>query len=164
MEILKGPASLMYGSDAIAGVMILHPERPLEEGTMQVKVGSQYQTNNGLYDYHVGFAGNVDGWLWNWHFLDKAAHCYKNSADGYVPGSWFKQRDVQGMLGINRSWGHSWLRFSHVNFTPGIVEGERADDEYVATNPGSRLGDLIWGEDASAHSYSRQMPFQKVER
>lgn len=162
VEILKGPASLMYGSDAIAGVMILHPERPLEEGTMQVKVGSQYQTNNGLYNYHVGFTGNVDGWLWNWHFLDKAAHCYKNSADGYVPGSWFKQRDVQGMLGINRSWGHSWLRFSHVNFTPGIVEGERAADEYVATNPGSRLGDLIWGEDASAHSYSRQMPFQKV--
>ena len=42
VEVLKGPASLMYGSDAIAGVMILHPEHPLEEGTMQVKVGSQY--------------------------------------------------------------------------------------------------------------------------
>ena len=36
VEVLKGPASLMYGSDAIAGVMILHPERPLEVGTMQV--------------------------------------------------------------------------------------------------------------------------------
>ncbi len=145
VEVLKGPASLMYGSDAIAGVMILHPEHPLEEGTMQVKVGSQYQTNNGLYDYRVGFAGNINGWLWNWHFLDKAAHCYKNKADGYVPGSWFKERDVQGMFGVNRSWGHSWLRFSRVNFTPGITEGEMV------------------GGDFSGHSYSIFSPYQKVQ-
>ena len=140
VEVLKGPASLMYGSDAIAGVMILHPERPLEVGTMQVKVGSQYQSNNNLYDYRVGFAGNVKGLLWNWHFLDKAARCYKNAADGRVPGTWFKERDVQGMFGINRSWGHSWLRFSRVNFTPGIVEEE-------AISKGENYGDL---------------PFQKV--
>ncbi len=144
VEVLKGPASLMYGSDAIAGVMILHPEHPLEEGTMQVKVGSQYQTNNGLYDYRVGFAGNIKGWLWNWHFLDKAAHCYKNDADGYVPGTWFKERDVQGMLGLNRNWGHSWLRFSRVNFTPGITEGE------------------LLGGDFDGHSYGIVSPFQKV--
>ena len=144
VEVLKGPASLMYGSDAIAGVMILHPENPLEVGTMQVKVGSQYQSNNGLYDYRVGFAGNMNGWLWNWHLLDKAAHCYKNKADGYVPGSFFKERDVQGMLGISKSWGHSWLRFSRVNFTPGITEGEMV------------------GEDFDGKSYSIVSPYQKV--
>ena len=136
VEVLKGPASLMYGSEAIAGVMILHPEHPLEEGTMQVKAGSQYQSNNNLYDYRVGFAGNVNGWLWNWHFLDKAAQNYKNAIDGRVPGSWFKERDVQGMLGVSKSWGHSWLRFSHVNFKPGITEGERADDGSLVESHG----------------------------
>ena len=144
VEVLKGPASLMYGSDAIAGVMILHPEHPLEEGTMQVKVGSQYQTNNGLYDYRVGFAGNTKGFVWNWHFLDKAAHCYKNKVDGYVPGSFFKERDIQGMLGINRGWGHSWLRFSRVSFTPGITEGE------------------LVGSNFDGKSYGIVSPFQKV--
>ncbi len=144
VEVLKGPASLMYGSDALAGVMILHPERPMEEGTMQVKVGGQYQSNNGLYDYHVGFAGNVKGFLWNWHFLDKAAHAYKNKVDGYIPGSQFKERDVMGMLGLNRSWGHSWLRFSRVNFTPGIIEGKLADDDF------------------RGRSYGIAAPFQKV--
>lgn len=144
VEVLKGPASLMYGSDAIAGVMILHPEHPLEEGTMQVKVGSQYQTNNGLYDYRVGFAGNTKGFVWNWHFLDKAAHCYKNKVDGYVPGSFFKERDIQGMLGINRGWGHSWLRFSRVSFSPGITEGEHV------------------GSNFDGKSYGIVSPFQKV--
>ena len=144
VEVLKGPASLMYGSDAIAGVMILHPEHPLEEGTMQVKVGSQYQTNNGLYDYRVSFAGNTKGFVWNWHFLDKAAHCYKNKVDGYVPGSFFKERDIQGMLGINRGWGHSWLRLSRVSFTPGITEGE------------------LVGSNFDGKSYGIVSPFQKV--
>ncbi len=144
VEVLKGPASLMYGSDAIAGVMILHPEHPLEEGTMQVKVGSQYQTNNGLYDYRVGFAGNTKGFVWNWHFLNKAAHCYKNKVDGYVPGTFFKERDIQGMFGINRGWGHSWLRFSRVSFTPGITEGE------------------LVGTDFDGKSYGIVSPFQKV--
>lgn len=135
VEVLKGPASLMYGSDAIAGVMILHPERPLEDGTMQAKVGGQYQSNNNLYDYRVGFAGNIKGWIWNWHFLDKAAQCYKNDIDGRVPGSWYKERDVQGMLGINKSWGHAWLRFSRVNFTPGITEGERSSNGSLVYSP-----------------------------
>lgn len=136
VEVLKGPASLMYGSDAIAGVMVLHPEHPLMEGSMQVKVGSQYQTNNNLYDYRVGFAGNLNGWLWNWHFLDKDAQCYENAADGKVPGSWFRERDVQGMLGVNKSWGHSWLRFSRIDFNPGISEGRRAEDGSLTESPG----------------------------
>lgn len=152
VEVLKGPASLMYGSDAIAGVMILHPEHALDDQTMQVRVGGEYQSNNGLYDYHIGYAGNLNGWIWNWHLTEKAAHCYKNSRDGYVPGTWFNEHDVQGLLGKNSRWGHSWLRFSNVNFTPGITEGERDED----------TGELEWEEGSTAKSYDRQLPFQRV--
>lgn len=152
VEILKGPASLMYGSDAIAGVMILHPEPNLEDSTMQIKGGGEYQSNNGLYNYHVGFAGNMNGWLWNWHYSDKAAHCYHNEVDGYVPGSWFKERDVQGMFGVAKDWGHSYLRFSNVDFTPGITEGEREEE----------TGELSWEDGNSPKDYEIQTPFQHV--
>lgn len=158
VEVLKGPASLMYGSDAIAGVMILHPENPLPMNTLQAKVGGEYQSNNGLYNYHAGLAGNIGGWLWNWHFSDKAAHCYQNKRDGYVPGSWHKERDVQGMLGVSKHWGHSWLRLSHVNFTPGITEGERED----SGNNKENFGALVWEDGQSAKAYSNQLPFQRV--
>lgn len=152
VEVLKGPASLMYGSDAIAGVLILHPEHALEDHVMQVRAGGEYQSNNGLYDYHLGYAGNLNGWIWNWHLTEKAAHCYKNARDGYVPGTWFSEHNVQGLLGKNGRWGHSWLRFSNVNFTPGITEGERDED----------TGELEWAEGASGKSYDRQLPFQCV--
>ena len=42
VEVL-GPASLKYGSDAIAGVLILHPEHALEDHVMQVRAGGEYQ-------------------------------------------------------------------------------------------------------------------------
>ena len=43
IEVLDGAASSLYGSDAIAGVMILHPEHALPFNTMQVKAGAEYQ-------------------------------------------------------------------------------------------------------------------------
>ena len=57
VEIQKGPASLMYGSDAMAGVIILHPHRILPLGKMSVNLSTGYQTNNGLFDYSANFAG-----------------------------------------------------------------------------------------------------------
>ena len=42
VEILKGPASLMYGSDALAGVLLLKQATVLPQGTMQASAGSEY--------------------------------------------------------------------------------------------------------------------------
>lgn len=156
VEILKGPASLMYGSDAIAGVLVLNPEQPLADGTMQARVGGEYQSNNGLYNYHAGFAGNVDGWVWSGHLNDKAAHCYKNQRDGYIPGTWYKERDIQAMMGMQKRWGHAYIRLSHVDFTPGITEGERATDSTGA------YGALLWPEGNVARRYASQLPLQRV--
>ena len=48
-EIIKGPASLMYGSDALAGVMSLFPVMPYNtQGKLIGRYTSEYQSNNGL--------------------------------------------------------------------------------------------------------------------
>ena len=98
----------MYGSDAIAGVMIHRTGRLCRE-LMQAKVGGEYQSNNGLYNYHAGFAGNIDGWMWNVHCADKAAGGAKRYAleQGMCAGSWFKERAVQAMVGVEKRWGRS---------------------------------------------------------
>ena len=63
VEILKGPASLMYGSDAMAGVVILHSSPTLAEGQMQANVSTEFQTNNGLFAYSLSMAGNQKGFV-----------------------------------------------------------------------------------------------------
>ena len=112
VEILKGPASLMYGSDAMAGVVILHSAPTLPEGEMRANVSTEYQTNNGLFDYSLNFAGNQKGFVWDARFSDKMAHAYKNKVDGYVPGSQFKERAGRLMLGLNKRWGHAHLTWT----------------------------------------------------
>ncbi len=152
VEILKGPASLMYGSDAMAGVVILHPQATLPEGEMKANVSTEYQTNNGLFAYNLSMAGNKKGFVWNARFSDKMAHAYKNKYDGYVPGSQFRERAGRLMLGVNKSWGHSRLTWTSYHLTPGIVEGER-DPE---------TGELVCNSD-NVKTYSKTLPFQEVK-
>ena len=151
VEILKGPASLMYGSDAMAGVVILHAQPTLAEGDIQANVSTEYQTNNGLFGYSLQIAGNQQGFVWDARYSDKMAHAYKNTYDGYVPGSQFRERAGRLMLGINKSWGHSRLTWTAYHLTPGIIEGER--DETT--------GELL--STVSPKSYSKSLPFQQVK-
>ena len=151
VEIQKGPASLMYGSDAMAGVLILHGSPIQPEGEMMANVSTEYQTNNGLFDYSLNFAGNQKGFVWDARFTDRYAHAYKNKYDGYVPGSQFSERAGRLMLGVNKHWGHSHLTATIFHQMPSIVEGER--DEVT--------GELECATD-NVKTYSKALPFQQI--
>lgn len=125
VEVLKGPASLLYGSDALAGVLKLNTDPIVPLGKMRVNVNSEYHTNNGLVNYSLNFGGNKKGLTWNMRYGDKFAHAYKTPIDGYVPNTQFRERALSGMLGINRSWGHTRVTGSYYHITPSIAEGER---------------------------------------
>ncbi|MDE3213574.1 MAG: TonB-dependent receptor plug domain-containing protein, partial [Bacteroidota bacterium] len=86
-EILKGPASLAYGSDAIAGVLNLIPEAPLPEGTRKADVLVHYQSNSGLMAVAGHMAGTHRGISWSARIDQTMAHAYRNPADGYVLNS-----------------------------------------------------------------------------
>ena len=152
VEILKGPASLMYGSDAMAGVVILHPQPTLADGEMHGRVGSEYQTNNGLFAYNFSMAGNQKGFVWDVRYSDKMAHAYKNKYDGYVPGSQFRERAGRLMLGMNRDWGYTRLIWTAYHLTPGIIEGERDEET------GALVADY-----SPLTSYKKSLPFQQVK-
>ena len=152
VEILKGPASLMYGSDAMAGVLILRSAPAPLEGEVRANASTEYQTNNGLFAYSLNGAGNHGGFVWDARFSDKMAHAYKNKYDDYVPGSQFRERAGRLMLGLNKRWGHSQLTWTAFHLTPSIVEGER-DEE---------TGELEWATDHHK-TYSKTLPFQQVK-
>ena len=152
VEILKGPASLMYGSDAMAGVIILHSQPTAAEGTMRANVSTEYQTNNGLFGYSLSFAGNQKGFVWDARFSHKMAHAYKNKYDGYVPGSQFQERAGRLRLGLQKQWGHSWLTWTAYHLTPSIIEGERDEETGELTSNYSPLT-----------SYEKSLPFQRVK-
>jgi iron complex outermembrane receptor protein len=164
VEILKGPASLMYGSDAMAGVINFQSDPILPQGMMKANVATEYQTNNGLFNYSLNYAGNKSGFVWNWRYSDKMAHTYQNRYDGYVYGSGFRERAVSGLFGLSRSWGYSHLTLDYYHLTPGIVEGERDEATGKFLKPVVIDGeeDEAVATDKDGRSYAHPMPYQQI--
>lgn len=135
IEILKGPASLMYGSDALAGIIIFHPDPIRGPGEFGGSLSSEYQTNSGLVGYSLAADGNIKGWLMGGRFSDKYAHAYRNALNGQVANSGYRERSASGLFGHNGSWGYSRLRFSYFHLTPGMIEGEGDNFGYTPSLP-----------------------------
>ncbi len=129
VEIVKGPASLRYGSDAMAGAIVFRNSPVLLDGETKFNVQSGFQTNNGLFDYSLNMQGNHRGFVWNTLYSGKFAHDYKNRYDGYVAGSRYREQSFSQMLGLNRNWGYSHLLFSLYHIAPGIAEGQETGDK-----------------------------------
>lgn len=163
-EILKGPASLAYGSDAMAGVINLISEPQIPEDHLQGGVLTNYQTNNGLLGYSLHLGANKNGLLWNLRYSNKRAHDYKNKYDGYVYDSRFKEDALNGVIGLNKAWGYSHLILSYYHMVPGIVEGERDSLTGKFLKPVMVNGQPE--ETLATHSdfmsYKRGMPYQQI--
>ena len=127
VEILKGPASLTYGSDALAGVVNIISILPAPEGHIKANILGAYQTNNLQRNLHADIGGNKNGFIWGVNGSYKGAADYKNKYDGYVFNSKFNEKDFGGYVGLNKNWGFSHLYFSRFDQHLGLVEGDRDD-------------------------------------
>ena len=125
IEIVKGPASLTYGSDALAGVVNLLPAPPVPNDTIKGHIETNYQTNNGLFSGSAALAGNKNGFVWGGVASLKQATNYQNKYDGRVYGTAFKETDLSGYIGLNKQWGYSDLNFSVFNDLQEIPDGSR---------------------------------------
>ncbi len=124
-EIVKGPASLMYGSDALAGVVQLLTAHPVEDGKILAGVDADYSTNNGQASVSLSSQANYQRWMWDLRYTRQQAHAYTNASDGYVMNSGFRSEALHGVFGYTGTWGYSQLHLSQYLLEPGMVEGAR---------------------------------------
>jgi len=125
VEIIKGPASLSYGSDAIGGVVNLITAPPVPEGKILGSVQELYGTNNGLFNESFKLQGNQDGLVWGTVISDKMAKDYQDPHDGRVYATNFNEKDGRVMVGLNKSWGYSYLNASIFDDEQAIPDGSR---------------------------------------
>ncbi|MEO6916192.1 MAG: TonB-dependent receptor [Chitinophagaceae bacterium] len=125
VEIVKGPSSLSYGSDAVAGVVNLIPTQPAPEGKMIGDIMGEYYTNNRQFAGSAMLSGTKNGFEWLGRISHKQATNYQNNADGRVYGTGFKETDATAYLGVHGNWGFSHLSFSMFNNQLEIPDGSR---------------------------------------
>jgi iron complex outermembrane receptor protein len=124
-EVIKGPASLTYGSDALAGVVNLIPTPPAPEGKIQGDVLAEFQSNNGLFGGSAMLEGTKNGFEWMGRISHKQASNYSDAADGRVYNTAFNESDATISLGLHRSFGYAHLNISMYDDLQEIPDGSR---------------------------------------
>ncbi len=125
VELVKGPASLIYGSDALAGVVNLIPTPPPAEGKIIGNFTGEYQNNNNLLGGSGMMAGNNKGLYWLVRVSHKQAMDYDDPIDGRVYATNYNETDASASLGINKKWGSAHLDITAFNDLQAIPDGSR---------------------------------------
>jgi iron complex outermembrane receptor protein len=165
VEILKGPASLAYGSDALAGVINLISLPTLPAGNVSGRLVTNYQDNNRLTVLAGRLAGNLKGFVWDVNISNKVAHAYRNKYDGYIYNSGFREHAASGTIGLTRAWGYTSLTLGIYNLNPGIIEGERDSltgkfVRLVAVDDSTEGTEIVSAHDLKSGAPS--VPYQKI--
>ncbi|MET4081152.1 iron complex outermembrane receptor protein [Pedobacter sp. UYP30] len=136
VEVLRGAASLMYGSDALAGVINLLEPTSAPEGQIKGEFISNYASNNGLTANSLMLNGNENGFVWRARGTYKNAYSFKTPT-GYFPNSGFNETDLSGMVGLNKSWGYTHLNVSSFRNNIGFYEPTLDNDGNFVKGDGS---------------------------
>ncbi len=156
IEVLKGPSSLLYGSDALGGVInILEPISP-SAGKIKGELQSNYSTNNRLTASSLMAEGNLNGFVWRARGTYKSAIGYQTPTER-VFNSGYKEKNADLLAGINRSWGYSHLHFSKWDSDIGFFEGDRDSSTGKLLNSAGSIA-----TDQELKSRSIVLPFQNV--
>lgn len=163
VEIIKGPASLSYGSDAIGGVVNLITPPPVQEGQILGSVMGMYGTNSNLYNSSFRLQGNNNGLVWGTILSAKGAEDYQNQHDGRVFGTNYKERDARIMVGLNKSWGYSYLNASIFDDEQAIPDGARDSVSRQFTKQIDEAGDYQIVSNHDLHTYTLPVLHQHVQ-
>lgn len=155
IEVLKGPASLLYGSDALGGVINIIDDLVPAAGDFNGNFTTNYNTNNGLTASSLMLQGNTNG------FVYRGRASYKNAygfgyGDKTVPNAGFNESNISTMLGLNKTWGYTHLSLSRFATKVGLVEeGPDGDGNFFDED-----GNVI--SNADARKRVLNLPFQSI--
>ncbi|WP_310394407.1 TonB-dependent receptor [Hymenobacter sp.] len=126
VEVVKGPASLLYGSDAVAGVVNLLPALPSgPDGQLRGEALTEYQSNNGLIGKSLGLNYQNNGFQTSFRASHRLARDYRNSVDGAVYNTGFRELTLTGMAGLAKAWGSSHWYLTLYDNRQEIPDGSR---------------------------------------
>jgi len=121
VEIIKGPASLLYGSDALAGVIYFVDERYAKQNSIEGSVFSKYFSNNNQINNQFGIKFNKEKFSFNAFGGSNTASDYKLPSNKNIYNTRFEDKNLKFSVGfVDNNW-ISNLRYTYFENTYGIV-------------------------------------------
>lgn len=122
VEVIKGPASLLYGSDAMGGVLYLNPERFALTNRSAGEVNLNYFSNTAGLGSNLGYKTSGK----HFKFLVRGGHTthtdYKGGNGLRVTNSRFREYDLKTGLGYQAGILKTEFRYNYNASELGIPE------------------------------------------
>jgi len=151
VEIIKGPASLLYGSDAIGGVINFIKEKPAMVGELVGDYNLQLFSNTLGVTNNLGVKGATKNFFGGIRVGQKSNADFLQGGGEFVPNSRFNEMSVKTNAGYTDKIGTFKLYYDFNNQKLGLVE----DEAIEATTQRGREN-KIWYQELNTHLLTSQ--------
>ncbi len=133
VEVIKGPASLLYGSDALGGVLYLNPEKFAYQDETKIELSQNFYSNTLGSNTSVGLktSKNRLKLIFRGGFNSHAD--YTIPAGDKVTNTRFNEKDFKAGIGLNLDQFVTEFRYNYNQSEIGIPDGigEQTDSRSV---------------------------------
>jgi len=154
VEVIKGPASLLYGSDAIAGVLNFIKEKPAPVGSTIGDGHVQYFSNTCGWNGNMGVKGTQGKYHWGVRAGTKSHMDYLQGGGEYVPNTRFNQFSAKTFAGYTGKTANYNVFYDYTKMTPGMS----VLPAVIAITERGRKND-IWYQDLDMHMLTTKSLF-----
>jgi len=128
VEIIKGPASMIYGSDAIGGVINFIKEKPAPVGTIAGDYNLQLFSNTLGMTNNLGIKASGNKFFGGVRVGQKTNADFLQGGGQFVPNSRFNEMSLKSNAGFTNKIGSFKLFYDYNHQKLGLVEDEAIEE------------------------------------
>lgn len=151
VEVIKGPASLLYGSDAIGGVLNFIKESPAPTGKIIGDYRMQLHSNTLGMNNSLGLKGSSEHFFGGLRVGNKTHADYREGGGDYVPNSRFREWSVNANSGYTGKIGTFKILYDYFKQDLGMTV-----PAVIPLITGQGRNNEIWYQDLGHHLVSSQ--------